>query len=72
MNDLILAVAGPLATLISTVLWLPQASRTWQVRKDLTALMGGSVTTPLLVVVNALTWGTYALAKELYLPAVAG
>ncbi|MHA3724225.1 hypothetical protein ACXR2T_10135 [Leucobacter sp. HY1910] len=51
---------GFIAAVVSFVLFLPQAQRAWQFRRDAQSLRGISVGTQLLVLLNASLWGAYA------------
>lgn len=54
-------ILGAWGSVISFVLWLPQARRTWMIRHDRAALAGISTSTHLLVCSNAITWFAFAL-----------
>ena len=61
---------GAIASVISFVLWLPQARTTYLHRHDPSALSGLSRGTFMLVLANALLWGLYAvLTKALWVGA---
>lgn len=51
---------GLLASVISFVLFLPQAVSTWQHRRDPRAMAALSIWTQLLIICNATTWFAYA------------
>ncbi|KQR12234.1 hypothetical protein [Cellulomonas sp. Leaf334] len=51
---------GFLASAVSFVLWWPQAARVWRHRRDGGRLGGVSITSQVLLVVNAALWGGYA------------
>ncbi len=53
-------LVGMAGSLVSVVLWLPQAQRTWSIREDASALAGLSSGTQWLVVLNAIIWLAYA------------
>ena len=52
---------GFLASAVSFVLWWPQAARVWRHRRDGGRLGGVSITSQVLLVVNAALWGGYAV-----------
>ena len=55
-----------MASVISFVLWLPQASTVWSRRADTLAMAGVSLGTQFLVLANALIWGLYALETKAF------
>lgn len=59
--DIITQVIGATMSVISFVLWLPQARLVWTNRHDAAALSGVSVGTQVLVLVNAIGWAVYGL-----------
>lgn len=52
---------GFLASAVSFVLWWPQAARVWRHRHDRGQLGGVSISTQVLLLVNASLWGVYAV-----------
>jgi uncharacterized protein with PQ loop repeat len=52
---------GFLASAVSLVLWWPQAARVWRHRHDGGQLGGVSLSTQVLLLVNAALWGAYAV-----------
>lgn len=58
---LITDVIGFVSSVISFVLFLPQAKRTWEVRHDPKSLRGVSSGTQWLILCNATLWGVYAV-----------
>lgn len=58
---MIAEILGFAGSLISFVLWLPQARATYRARHDAPILAALSAGTPALVVANATIWGMYAL-----------
>ncbi|WP_315096660.1 hypothetical protein [uncultured Cellulomonas sp.] len=54
-------VVGFLASLLSLVLWWPQAARVWRYRHDGSRLGGVSLPTQVLLLANAALWAVYAL-----------
>lgn len=54
-------VIGFVSSVISFVLFLPQAKRTWEVRHDPKSLRGVSSGTQWLILCNATLWGVYAV-----------
>lgn len=63
-------VLGFFGTLISFILWIPQARAVWRSRKDPHALRAVSISTQLLVVINASIWFIYAyVLKEFWVGA---
>lgn len=65
----LLGLAG---SVLSVVLWWPQALRTWRMRHDPQSLVCLSATTQLLVVVNALVWAFYAVQTGAFWSGVPG
>ena len=53
---------GFVASVVSLVLWWPQAARVWRHRHDGGQLGGVSISTQVLLLVNAALWGAYAVA----------
>lgn len=58
---MLLNLLGLTASIISFVLWFPQAMQTWRVRNDPQAMAGISVGTQWLLVANAIIWASYAV-----------
>jgi uncharacterized protein with PQ loop repeat len=54
-------VVGLLASLVSLVLWWPQAARVWRFRHEAGRLGGVSIPTQVLLLANAALWAAYAL-----------
>ena len=52
---------GFVASVISLVLWWPQAARVWRHRHDGGQLGGVSISTQVLLLGNAALWGAYAV-----------
>ena len=59
-------IIGFTASVISFLLWLPQARQTWKNRSNAQALAGISLTTQALVVMNATLWGAYAVSTNAF------
>lgn len=60
---------GALANLTSLLLWIPQAKTTWRNRKNKSALLGVSIGTQIIVVVNTVLWCIYGLMiSNIWLP----
>lgn len=57
---------GFFGCLISFVMWLPQARLVWANRNHPEKLEGVSITTMLLVLMNAATWGLYATLTKAF------
>lgn len=53
-------VAGAIGSLVTAALLAPQAALTFKFRKDPSALVGISMFTPVLVIVNNMCWLWYA------------
>ena len=53
--------AGLIASLVSFVLWWPQAALVWRCRRHGEQLRGVSTSSQLLLLVNACLWGAYAV-----------
>lgn len=67
MKSMLINFLGLTASVISFILWLPQARVTWLSRKDPEKLRGISIGTQLLVMLNATIWAVYAvLANSLW------
>lgn len=60
-SALLIEGIGFLASAVSLVLWWPQAARVWRHRHDDGRLGGVSITSQVLLVVNAALWGGYAV-----------
>jgi len=54
-------ILGMVANITSSILWLPQAKRTWESRNDKEKLQGISFGTQILVIINTLLWSIYGL-----------
>jgi len=63
---------GFIGSLISFILWIPQARKVWIVRKDPHALRGISMATQFLVMINATVWFIYAAVLEEFWVGAAG
>lgn len=63
---LIANAVGAIASMVSFVLWLPQARTTYLHRHDPVALSGLSRGTFLLVLANASLWGLYAALTDAF------
>lgn len=61
MITFLVEAIGFLAAVVSFIIFLPQALRTWSVRKDPIALAGISIGTQWLILCNATLWGVYAI-----------
>jgi hypothetical protein len=57
-------VAGLAGSLVSLVLWWPQALVVWRGRHDREGLRGVSVWSQVLLLANAALWGAYAVATS--------
>jgi uncharacterized protein with PQ loop repeat len=57
-------IAGLAGSAVSLVLWWPQALVVWRCRRDPDRLRGVSVTSQVLLLLNAVLWGFYAVAAE--------
>ncbi|GAA2727969.1 hypothetical protein [Cellulomonas aerilata] len=57
-------VAGLAGSVVSLVLWWPQALVVWRCRRDPDGLGGVSVSSQVLLLANAVLWGVYALATD--------
>ena len=53
-------VLGFAASVVSFVLWWPQAMRVWQCRRSVEQLSGVSISSQVLLLTNAALWGAYA------------
>jgi uncharacterized protein with PQ loop repeat len=58
-TELLANFIGAVMSVISFILWLPQAKLVWKNRNNPPALTGISNTTQVLVLVNAIGWGLY-------------
>ena len=56
-----LEIVGLIASLVSFVLWWPQAALVWRCRRHGEQLRGVSTSSQLLLLVNAGLWGAYAV-----------
>lgn len=72
MSTWVVEVMGLSASVVSVVLWWPQAVRTWRLRADAEALAGISIGTQLLLACNALLWAGYGLATGAFWVAAPG
>lgn len=54
-------ILGFAASVVSFVLWWPQAVRVWQCRSSVEHLSGVSVSSQALLLTNATLWGAYAV-----------
>ena len=57
-------VAGIAGSVVSLILWWPQALLVWRSRSDPDRLRGVSVTSQVLLLLNAVLWGAYAVATQ--------
>ncbi|KQS97429.1 hypothetical protein ASG23_18040 [Cellulomonas sp. Leaf395] len=57
-------LAGFAGSAVSLVLWWPQALVVWQSRGDPDRLRGVSVTSQVLLLLNAVIWGAYAMSTQ--------
>ncbi len=57
-------VVGLAGSAVSLVLWWPQALMVWRCRGDADRLGGVSVTSQVLLLLNAVLWGVYAVAAQ--------
>lgn len=62
--DLLTEFVGFAASVTAFVLFWPQAVLTWKKRNDIHALSGISVWGHVLLLMNAILWGVYALLTE--------
>lgn len=62
-------IIGALANLTSLLLWIPQAKTTWRNRSNKQALLGVSIGTQIIVVINTVLWCVYGLMiSNVWLP----
>jgi len=54
-------ILGFAASVVSFVLWWPQAARVWRRRHSAEHLGGVSISSQVLLLTNAALWGAYAL-----------
>ncbi len=54
-------ILGFAASVVSFVLWWPQAVRVWQCRRSVEHLSGVSISSQVLLLTNASLWGAYAV-----------
>lgn len=54
-------MVGAIGSVLSLVLWWPQAVRVWESRRDPSRLSGVSVATQVLLLTSAAIWGVYAV-----------
>ncbi|WP_421732711.1 hypothetical protein [Cellulomonas sp.] len=59
--DLHVELVGFVASVLSLVLWWPQAVRVWRLRHDGSGLGGVSIPTQVLLLANAALWAVYAV-----------
>ncbi|MDQ0373346.1 hypothetical protein [Cellulomonas humilata] len=57
-------IAGLAGSAVSLVLWWPQALMVWRSRGDPDRLRGVSVTSQVLLLLNAVIWGAYAASTQ--------
>ncbi len=57
-------LTGLAGSLVSLVLWWPQALLVWRCRHSPDRLRGVSVPSQVLLLLNALLWGVYAVATQ--------
>ena len=57
-------ILGFFANLTSLILWIPQAIKTWNIRKDIEELNGISIGTQIFAATNSLLWGLYGFANH--------
>ena len=55
---------GLVASVVSLVLWWPQALLVWRCRRQPDRLRGVSVPSQVLLLLNAVLWGVYAVATN--------
>jgi uncharacterized protein with PQ loop repeat len=55
---------GFTASVVSFVLWWPQAVRVWRCRRRGESLSGVSLSSQVLLLLNASLWGAYAVLTE--------
>lgn len=65
-SNVITNILGMIASIISFVMWLPQAISTWKHRNNPTELAGISKGTQYFVLVNATIWGVYGVLSNAY------
>lgn len=58
------AIAGLTGSVVSLVLWWPQALVVWHSRGDPDRLRGVSMTSQVLLFLNAVIWGAYAASTQ--------
>lgn len=63
---MLINLLGFTASIISFIMWLPQAKITWNNRHSPALLTSISEGTQFLVMVNATIWAVYAIATESY------
>lgn len=61
---------GGIGSVVSLVMFLPQATRTWRLRRRPDALTGISRSGMVLVLVNALAWAAYGIGAGAYRTAI--
>ena len=59
--DVLVDSLGFTASIVSFVLWWPQAVRVWHCRDSVAHLSGVSISSQLLLLTNAALWGVYAV-----------
>ena len=65
-HEMLVSVIGMFASVISFVLWIPQATLVWRERNNPIALIGVSPVTQILVLCNATLWGVYAILTSAF------
>ncbi|MDO8106989.1 hypothetical protein Q6348_07230 [Isoptericola sp. b441] len=53
---------GMVASIVSLIVWWPQAAAVWRARRDSSQLTGLSMQTQVLLLLAAVLWGGYAVA----------
>ncbi|MFE6648041.1 hypothetical protein ACFVJS_15840 [Nocardioides sp. NPDC057772] len=61
---------GVIGSVVSLVMFIPQATRTWRFRRQPEALTGTSRIGMVLVLVNALAWAGYGIGTAAYWTAI--
>jgi len=70
--DVYIEFLGFAASLVSLVLWWPQAIRVWHGRRSVDRLSGVSISSQVLLLTNAALWGAYAVITGSLWVGVAG
>lgn len=72
MTDVVAEILGFTGSLVSSLIWWPQAAMTWRERNDLASLSGISLPTLALQAANALIWFAYAALTGAFWAGVPG